>query len=205
MTCSVPEMRSRSESGETRRPRQIDPHARTDVDARAHGEITSIDPSSASRPSGASIVSAGTSRRVPSKASRPATVPDSVGGAGGWEADAERAGPEGAGRGRGRRRVDREIDRAHHERAPAHLVVDAHGQLSDIHTAQAQRRHFAGRGSSSTRKVERAVRVADDGDPRPHELEACDLDMAEEQAASQRQPKAVGVQQGAPALVVHRP
>ena len=92
----VPERRSRS-SPARRDARARSTRARARTSTRGAGEITSIDPSSASRPSGASIVSAGTSRRVPSKASRPATVPDSV--ACGWTRRLNGLGPKAPGAG----------------------------------------------------------------------------------------------------------
>ena len=190
------------QSGDARRPRQVDPRARTDVDARRRRDH--VDRSIECEPPLRCLDRQRRHEQACAVEREPARHGPRQRGLR-LEADAERAGAEGA-RHRGRRRcVDREIDGAHHQRAPARLVVDAHRQLSDVHTAQPQRRHVAGRGASPTRKIERAVGAADDGDPWPHELQACDLDMTQDKAATQREPKAVGVQQRTPARVVHRP
>ena len=203
----VPERRSLSNpASRAARARSIRTCDRTStLGARA---IASIEPSSASVPSGVSIVSAGRSRRVPSKASRPATVPDSVVGRRirrlRAEADGERARPEGARGVRCRGRVDREIDRPHQERPAAHLVIDADGELSDLDEAEAQRCDVRGGVAAAAWEVERSVSVTDDREARPVEFQLPDLDLAQDQAASQHDPKAVGAQQGAPIFVVQR-
>jgi hypothetical protein len=47
--------------------------------------------------------------------------------------------------------------------------------------------------------------VTDDGQARPDELETLDVDLTEDQAASQPEAEPVGAQQRPPILVVERP
>lgn len=126
------------QTGDTRRPRQIDPRLRADVDAGSRRDH--VDRSLECEPPFRRVdrecghEQAGAVEREPARHGPRQR--------GLWlEADGERAGPERVWHGRRRGRVDRQIDRAHHERSAAQLIVDARRQLPDVDAAQAQRRH----------------------------------------------------------------